>query len=84
VLLNTAAHVPGALNESSPDYGRKYFTHHHAPSQTHLFVGRKNKKEDLGNRSTWCWWPQAEAMVDFFNAWKITGDKKWLDWSIGS
>ena len=28
------------------------------------------------------WWPQAEAMVGFFNTWQITGDKKWLDLSI--
>jgi len=25
------------------------------------------------------WWPQAEAMVGYVNAWKITGDKKYLD-----
>ena len=30
------------------------------------------------------WWPQAEAMVGFFNAWQNTGDKKWLDHSLKS
>jgi cellobiose epimerase len=25
------------------------------------------------------WWPQAEAMVGYVNAWKITGDKNYLD-----
>jgi mannobiose 2-epimerase len=30
------------------------------------------------------WWPQAEAMVGFFNAWQIGGDKKWLDHSLKS
>ena len=30
------------------------------------------------------WWPQAEAMVGFFNTWQITGDKKWLDLSINT
>ena len=29
-------------------------------------------------------WPQAEAMVGFFNAWEITGDKKYLDHSLQS
>jgi mannobiose 2-epimerase len=30
------------------------------------------------------WWPQAEAMIGFFNAWQNTGDKKWLDHSLKS
>ncbi len=30
------------------------------------------------------WWPQAEAMVGFFNAWEITGDHSWLLKSIKS
>src|SRR5690606_24485101 len=28
------------------------------------------------------WWPQAEAMVGFFNAWEITDDNSWLRRSL--
>lgn len=30
------------------------------------------------------WWPQAEAMVGFFNTWQNTGDKAWLNRSLKS
>jgi len=30
------------------------------------------------------WWPQAEAMVGYFNAWKISGQQLFLDRSRGS
>lgn len=30
------------------------------------------------------WWPQAEAMVGFFNAWKVSGDEAYLEKSIKS
>jgi mannobiose 2-epimerase len=28
------------------------------------------------------WWPQAEAMIGFYNTWQITGDEKYLQLSI--
>jgi len=28
------------------------------------------------------WWPQAEAMIGFYNTWQITSDKKWLQLSL--
>lgn len=30
------------------------------------------------------WWPQAEAMIGFFNAWQISGDDGWLQRSLAS
>lgn len=30
------------------------------------------------------WWPQAEAMVGYFNAFQLTGNKKFYDLSMGS
>jgi mannobiose 2-epimerase len=30
------------------------------------------------------WWPQAEAMLGFFNAWQVSGHKAWLERSQAS
>lgn len=30
------------------------------------------------------WWPQAEAMVGFFYAWRISGDRQWLERSMAA
>ncbi|MEO7309480.1 MAG: AGE family epimerase/isomerase [Chitinophagaceae bacterium] len=44
--------------------------------------------ESSGDGSHWVLekhsWPQAEAMVGFFNAWQLTGDEKWLRHSVDS
>ena len=40
-----------------------------------LFNEREGKHLDTDKH----WWPQAEAMVGYVNAWQITGDQKYLD-----
>ena len=30
------------------------------------------------------WWPQAEAMIGFFNAWQVSRDDRWLERSAAS
>ena len=32
----------------------------------------------------WHWWPQAEAMVGFFNAWQLSGEEQFLTHSLKS
>ncbi|MEO6638287.1 MAG: AGE family epimerase/isomerase [Ginsengibacter sp.] len=41
----------------------------------------KNKKHLVREKH---WWPQAEAMVGFYNAWQITNDNSWLQRSFQS
>ncbi|WP_167619204.1 AGE family epimerase/isomerase [Maribellus sediminis] len=43
-----------------------------------LLYERRNGEIE-GNLS---WWPQAESVIAFFNAWQISGDEKYLDAAI--
>jgi len=41
----------------------------------------KNKKLFIIKKQ---WWPQAEAMIGFFNAWETTGQETYLEKSLNS
>jgi len=52
-----------------------------------------NKQGGLINERNWAsghrdqrcdWWPQAEAVVGFFNAWQLSGDDEWLAKALSS
>jgi mannobiose 2-epimerase len=46
------------------------------------FGGIYNELHDSRLDDNKDWWPQAEAVVGFFNAWQLTGDKTFLDASV--
>ncbi len=43
------------------------------------FGGMYNELHDTKLDDNKDWWPQAEAVVGFFNAWQLTGDRNFLD-----
>jgi cellobiose epimerase len=45
--------------------------------------GMENESHDGRKDRTRIWWCQAEALVGFFNAWQLTGDRKFLDAVMG-
>jgi mannobiose 2-epimerase len=46
--------------------------------------GVYNEREEGRLLARFDWWPQAEAVVGFFNAWQLTGDEKFLHRAVSS
>ncbi len=64
-----AIHIADAANRGIDEDGAMYYEY---DAKTHHLVKEKH------------WWPQAEAMVGFFNAYELTGNSEYLKKSIKS
>ena len=68
-LKNKSIALADAASEGLDNDGGLWYEYN--PSTNH-FIKQKHS------------WPQAEAMVGFFNAWQLTGEQKYLQYSLGS
>lgn len=85
-LLQEAAEIIGDVNEIT-DFKAIALRMSKAAAEGITTEGGLFYEYDIQNNhliKEYHWWPQAEAMVGFFNAWQINGNDNFLKYSVNS
>jgi len=71
-IINEVEHVALKISETTLKEG------------LHKSGGLYYEKDSAGKLAQFDWWPQAEAVIGFFNSWQISQNSKYLDLSVQS